>query len=84
MWEVKEMLKAIANMKKYNDRGIKNQMILQLPQPLHAERFARIDSVSVSQSTTAFNYLKQIGLLDNSNYLIKTHLRYKWITRHIR
>ncbi len=63
--------KAIANMKKYNDRGIKNQMILQLPQPLHAERFARIDSVSVSQSTTAFNYLKQIGLLDNSNYLIK-------------
>lgn len=45
-------------------------LILQKPQPLHPQRFARIEGVSSVQSQNIFNLMKQANLLDDKNYLI--------------
>lgn len=62
-------VKAAENMLKYQNRKVFNQWILQKPQPLHPERFSRIEGVTSEQSLGIFNYVKQTGLLDSKNYL---------------
>jgi len=62
-------INAYNNYLKYQTRDVCTYWILQKPQPLHPERFARIEGVTVTQSRAIFNFLKQANLLDEKNYL---------------
>ncbi len=62
-------LLAFTNYQNYQDRNICSSWILQKPQPLHAERFARIPGISLEQSKSIFQFIKQANILDDQNYL---------------
>lgn len=53
----------------YLSRNVPTQWILQRPQPLHAERFDRIEGVTLAQSTAIFNAIEKQGLLDANHFL---------------
>jgi polyhydroxybutyrate depolymerase len=55
--------------KLYLSRNVPTQWILQHPQPLHPERFDRIEGVSLTQSMAIYNAIEKLGYLDSKNYL---------------
>ena len=63
-------MNAYDNYLSYQDRNVCSQWILQKPQPLHPERFDRIEGITVTQSREIFYFMKQANLLDDKNYLI--------------
>ncbi|MEP6902267.1 MAG: hypothetical protein ABJA66_10985 [Actinomycetota bacterium] len=60
---------AFTNSQILANRGIIAQYNLNIPSPVYPQRFARIPGLTLSDSQTIYNSLKNNGFLDRDNYL---------------
>ena len=61
-------VEAMINFQNYQDRQICSEFVIQKPQPIYPQKFARIPGISLSRSNELFDSL-QARVLDDENYL---------------
>lgn len=59
-------------------RGIAAEIKVNIPSPVFPQRFARIPGISLSDSQTIFNSLKNNAYLDHNNYLLENPQSSNW------
>ena len=69
---------AQANAATLAGRGIASQFNVNVPSPVYPERFARITGLTLSDSQTIFNSLKNNGFLDRNNFLAQNPSTSGW------
>ncbi len=62
---------ALSNSQTLANRGIATQFNVNIPSPVYPQRFARIPGLTLSDSQTIYNSLKNNGFLDRDNYLLQ-------------
>jgi hypothetical protein len=72
---------ALAQSAAQNARGVPSEAAVHPPSPLYPGRFARIEGLSVADSTAIFEALRDAGLLDPVGYQLVAPSQSGWLAR---